>query len=70
MCLFLLGMTTPALSQFGPSPPPSSIDGPEPPPTGEPDGPEPPPSAPINKYLPILIVAGLAVGYAKLEKNK
>ncbi|WP_396193525.1 hypothetical protein [Flavobacterium sp.] len=60
IAVFTFGINAPVVAQFDPDPPPP--DG------GE--GPDPPPSAPIDSYISLLIIAGAAVGYMKLNNKE
>jgi hypothetical protein len=69
-----LGINSTAMAQFGPdTPPPGSQDGPDSPPPGYEEGPdappEGPPASPINDYIPLLIIAGAAFGFRKLNNK-
>lgn len=61
LCLLLfLGVTSPMYSDSGPDALPPGFG----------DGPDPPPPGPINDYIPWLFVAGLVVGYNKVNKKQ
>jgi hypothetical protein len=71
IAVFTFGINAPVVAQFGPNPPPPVIEeGPEPPPPDGGEGPDPPPSAPIDSYISLLIIAGAAVGYMKLNNKE
>lgn len=71
VAVFITLSSLPIYSQDdGPDePPPGSDDGPDAPPPWDDDGPDAPPAAPINDYIPFLIVAGMVIGYRKLNSK-
>lgn len=44
-------------------------DGPDGPPPGEEEGPEGPPASPINKAIPLLVIAGVGLAYKMHQKK-
>ncbi len=60
IAVFTFGINASVVAQFGPDPPPPD----------EGEGPDPPPSAPIDSYIPLLVIAGAAVGYMKLNNKE
>ena len=47
----------------------SNDQGPDAPPAGFEEGPDPPPAAPINTYVPFLVISGILVAYRKIKKT-
>jgi hypothetical protein len=62
--LFLFGIGSSVHAEgelFGPDPPPDY--------EYEEDGPDPPPTAPINDYLPLLLLAGIGIGLFRTQQK-
>lgn len=69
--VFILGICSSVHAQNDPIPSGELFNNDSPPDNDyqEDDGPPPPPTAPINDYLPLLLLAGIGVGLFRIQQK-